>query len=106
MIAVCLKCPVSCIPFPCSVCSAPYIGPEFGCSAHVVDEVSHKVDAVCCDGGCSTHEAGCSVAAAATVPPAMSGNVDAVPMQWMNCPTRWMQYAVMEDAVPMQWMQF
>ncbi len=39
-------------------------------------------------------------------------NVDAVPIQWMQCPTRWMQYVVMEDAVPMkvdavilQWLQ-
>ena len=27
-------------------------------------------------------------------------NVDAVPMQCIQCPTRWMRYAVMEDAVP------
>ena len=41
-----------------------------------------------------------------------SGNVDAVPMQWMKSPTSWMQYIVMEEAVPMkldavllQWLQ-
>ena len=43
------------------------------------------------------------------VPPTISLNVDAVPMQ---CPTRWIQYVVMEDAGPMkvdavmlQWLQ-
>ena len=46
------------------------------------------------------------------VSPALSGNVDAVVMQWMHCPTRRMQYVVMDDAVPMnvdavilQWLQ-
>ena len=46
------------------------------------------------------------------VPPALSGNVDAVVMQWMQCPTRWRQYVVMGDAWPMkvdavmlQWLQ-
>ena len=34
------------------------------------------------------------------MPPALSGNVDAVPRQWMQCPTRWMSYIVMEVAVP------
>ena len=45
-------------------------------------------------------------------PTAVSLNVDAVPMQWMQCPTMCMQYVVMEDAVPMkvdavilQWLQ-
>ncbi len=38
--------------------------------------------------------------AVVAVPPSVSLNVDAVPMQWMQCPTRWMQYVVMEDAVP------
>ena len=28
-------------------------------------------------------------------------NVEAVPMQWIQCRTRWMLYVVMEDAVPM-----
>ena len=32
------------------------------------------------------------------VPHALSGNVDAVPRQWMQCPTRWMQYVMMDDA--------
>ena len=36
------------------------------------------------------------------VPPAMSSKVDAVPMQWMQCPTTWMQYVVTEDAVPLK----
>ena len=35
------------------------------------------------------------------VSPALSRYVDAVVMQWMKCPTRWMQYVVMEDAGPM-----
>ena len=34
------------------------------------------------------------------VPSALSENLDAVPMQWMQCPTRWMSYVVLEDAVP------
>ena len=33
------------------------------------------------------------------VPPALSGNVDLVVMQWMQCPTRWMQYVATKDAV-------
>ena len=43
---------------------------------------------------------------------AVPTKVDAVPMPWMTCPTRWMQYAMTENAVPMkveagilQWMQ-
>ena len=36
------------------------------------------------------------------VPPTVSLNVDAVPMQCMQCPKRWMWYAVTEDAVPLQ----
>ena len=36
------------------------------------------------------------------VPPAMSGNVDAVPRQWMQFPTRWMQFVRTEDAVLMK----
>ena len=46
------------------------------------------------------------------VPPAMSGIVDAVSMQCMQCTYRFMQYVVTEDAVPMkvnavslQWLQ-
>ena len=34
--------------------------------------------------------------------PALSLNVDALPMQWMECPTRWMQYVMTYDAVPMK----
>ena len=33
------------------------------------------------------------------VPPALSRNVDAVVMQWMQSPTMWMQYVVPKDAV-------
>ena len=61
--------------------------------------------------GCAT-SAGCSVPAVLAVPPTLSSNVDAVVMQWMQYPTRWMQYVVMEDAGPMkvdavnlQWLQ-
>ena len=36
----------------------------------------------------------------AAVPPTVSLNVDAEPMQGMQCPTRWMQYVVTEDEVP------
>ena len=38
----------------------PYCFPECECSAHAEHAVSHKVDAVCCDGGYSAHEGGCS----------------------------------------------
>ena len=40
--------------------------------------------------------------AVVAVPPELSGNVDAVPMKWMKCPTSWMQYVVMEEAVPIK----
>ena len=36
------------------------------------------------------------------VPATLSLNVYAVPMQCMQCPTRWMHYVVMEDAGPMK----
>ena len=43
---------------------------------------------------------------------AVSLNVDAVPMQWWECPTMCMQYVETEDAVPtkvdaviVQWLQ-
>ena len=46
------------------------------------------------------------------VPAAMCGKMDAMPMQWMQRPNRWMHYVVREDAVPMkvdarflQWLQ-
>ena len=65
-----------------------------------MDAVSHKVDAVCFVGGCSAHQGGCGEPAVVAVPPTFSLNVDAVPMQCMQCPTRWMQYVVTEDAVP------
>ena len=47
------------------------------------------------------------------VPPALSGNVEAVVMQWMQCPRRWMKSILMEDsgpkkvdAVMLQWLQY
>ena len=47
-------------------------------------------------------ECGCSVPAVLAVPPALSGNVDAVVMQWRQFLTRWSQYVLLEDAVPMK----
>ena len=46
---------------PCSGCSAHGIVRELGCRDQASDAVYHKVNAVCCDGGCSAHEGGCSV---------------------------------------------
>ena len=60
--------------------------PECGCSAHAVVAVSHKVDVVCCDGRCSAHEGGCSEPEVVAVPPEVYLKVDAVVMQWMQCP--------------------
>ena len=34
--------------------------------------------------------------------PAVYLSLDAVPMQWMQCPTRGVQYVVTDDAVPMK----
>ena len=65
-----------------------------------MDEVAHKVGAVCCDGGCSAHEGAFSVAAVVAVLSACSLNLEAVLMQCMQCHTRWMQHAVTEDALP------
>ena len=62
--------------------------------------VSHNVDAVCCDGGCSAHEGGCSDTAVVAVPPSGFLNVDALAMQRMQCLSRCMQYVVREGAVP------
>ena len=67
--AVRLQCHFSWMQCCCSGCSAPCIVRECGCSAQAVDAVSHKVDAVCCDGGCRAHEGGCSDAAVVAVPP-------------------------------------
>ena len=72
------------------------------CTAKAVDSVPHKVNAVCCDGRCRAHECGCSDPAVVAVPTAVSLNVNAVPMQWMHCPSRWMKYAVTEDALPLK----
>ena len=65
-----------------------------------MDAVSHKADAVCFVGGCSASQGGCSELAEVAVPPTVSRNVDAVPMQCIQCPTRWMRYALTEEAVP------
>ena len=46
--------------------------------------VSLKVDAVCCVGGSSGHEGGCSDPAVVSVHTAVSLNVDAVNKQWMH----------------------
>ena len=36
------------------------------------------------------------------VPHAGSLNENAVPLQWIQCPTRWMQYVMTDDALPMK----
>ena len=64
-----------------------------------MDAVSHKADAVCFVRGCSDHEGGCGEPAVVAAPPTVSLNEDAVSMQCMQCPTRWMRYAVTEDTV-------
>ena len=58
------------------------------------DAVLTKVDEACCDLGCSAHEGGCSDPAMMAVPHAVSMNWDAVLMQCMQCPTRWMKHVV------------
>ena len=88
--------------------------PECGCSAHAVYAVSHIVDAACCDVGCSAHVGGgsdptiltethaiyLSVDCSAEAVDALSHKVgavccdryalpmkvDAVIMQWLQCP--------------------
>ena len=102
VIAVHLQFHFSWIQSPCSCCTACCPIPERGCSAHARAAVSLKVDAVCCDRGCSAHEGGCSDPAVVEVPHAGSLNENAVPLQWIQCPTRWMQYANMDDALPMK----
>ena len=55
------------------------------------DAVTTKVDAVRLKGlqfACSAHSVDCSFSAVVAVPPAVSMNVDAVPMQWMQCQRR------------------
>ena len=85
---------------PCIGCSAPGIVPYCGCRGRAVNTVSYKAGAVCFVGRFSAHEGGCIEPAVLAVPPTVSLNVDAVPMQCMQCRTRWMQYVVTEDAVP------
>ena len=43
-----------------------------------------NVHAVCCDGGCSALEGGCSDPEVVAVHPDVSLNLDAVNMQWMQ----------------------
>ena len=50
------------------------------------------------DGGCSGNERGCSDHAVVAVAPAVYPNVDAVLMQWMQCPTMWIPYDMMEHS--------
>ena len=66
------------------------------------DAVLTKVDAARCDAGCSAHEGGCSVAAVVAVPHALSLNLDAVPMQWLQCQSSQMLHFVTEDAMLMK----
>ena len=79
----------------------PRLCPEMWMQGHAVDAVSHKEDAVCFVRGCSGQEGGCDEPAVVEMPPTVSLNVDAVPMEWMHCPTMCMQYVVMEDSVIM-----
>ena len=65
-------------------------------SSLAVDAVSQKADKVFCVVGCTAHESGCSDSVVVAVPPAMSRNVDAVPMLRIKYPTRRMQYIVTE----------
>ena len=58
----------------------PYSFHECGCSAPAVHAVSHKVDVVCCDGGCSALEGGCSEREVIAVPL----QLDAVLLQWLQ----------------------
>ena len=64
--------------------------------------VSLKVDAVCCVGGSSGHEGGCSDPAVDAVPPTGSLNENVVPLQWIECPIRWMEYVMWDDSLPMK----
>ena len=69
------------------------------------DSVSMKDDAVTLQSlqcTCSATSSGCSVPAVVAVPPALSLNVDAVPMHCMQNLTRCMQKVVTEDAVPVK----
>ena len=102
VIAVHLQCHFRWIQCPCSGCSACCTVPEGGCSAHAMAAVSLKVDVVCCVRGSSGHEGGCSDPTVVAVPHAGSLNENAVPLQWIQCPTRWMQYVMTDDALPMK----
>ena len=86
----------------CSGCSATCNVRECGCGALSVDTISHKADAIYCDGECTDHEGGRSDVAVVKVPAALSVNVDAVPVQWKQCLTMWMQYVMTDDAVSMK----
>ena len=69
------------------------------------DVVPTKVDAVslqCLQYAFIATSAEVSVPAVVAMLPALSGIVDAVPRQVMQCPTRWMQYFMTDDAVLMK----
>ena len=83
-------------------CTACCSVPGRGCSAHAMAAVSLKVDAVCSVGGISGLEGGCSDPVVVAVPPAGSLNENALPLQWIQCPTKWMQYEMMDGALPMR----
>ena len=81
---------------------------NMACIAEAVDAVSHKVDALCCAGGCSAHEGGCSDPAVVAVLTAVSQdlavvpmNVDAVILQGSQCTFSALQL----DAVSLQRLQ-
>ena len=70
------------------------------CMQHVVMEeaVLRKLDAVILQlfqCACSASSAGFSVPAVVAVHPAISLTVHSVPMLWIQCHGRWMQYSVM-----------
>ena len=95
-----LKCLVIWIHCPCSGCAAPCTVPECECSRHAVAAESQKVEAICCDGGCSAHEGGCCAHAVdevsqrcmqyAMTEDAMPMKVEAVILQWMQCPMQFL----------------
>ena len=64
--------------------------------------VSLKVEAVCCVGRSSGLAVGCSDPAVVAVSPAGSLIECAVPLHWIQCPTRWMKYLMTDDALPMK----
>ena len=82
-----LQCNFSWMQCPCTGDSGACTVPERGCSAHAMAAVSQKVDAVCCVRGSSAHEGRFHDLAVVAVSSAVSLDLDAVPMQWIQCPT-------------------